>query len=97
MTAREHAPGHFDGDGCVFITEGHFTPPAPLTACPECRNDKHANCTHVADYNTDDTPIDCRCGCVDSRTCPACADVVPEGFSLDDHLNCNWPIEGNET
>ena len=34
--------------------------------------------------------IDCACGCVESRTCPSCADVVPEGWTLDDHFNCNW-------
>lgn len=25
------------------------------------------------------------------RTCPNCGDVVPVGFTLDDHLDCNWP------
>ncbi len=26
-----------------------------------------------------------------SRTCPSCKDVVPFGWTLDDHFNCNWP------
>lgn len=59
--------------------------------CPECVQGKHGNCTHVADLEDDDTPIDCACGCLESRTCPSCADVVPEGWTLDDHFNCNWP------
>jgi hypothetical protein len=64
-----------------------------FTVCPECRSGKHRNCTHVADYETDNTIIECACGCVESRTCPNCADEVPPGWTLDVHLNCHWPEE----
>lgn len=90
MRTRDYEPGHFDGDGCVFPDPGHFVSER-LTVCPECRQGKHVNCTHVADYEADDTPIDCACGCVESRTCPSCADVVPVGWTLDVHHNCNHP------
>ena len=59
--------------------------------CPECRDGKHSNCTHDALDDTTDDVVDCYCGCEPSRTCPSCSDVVPEGWSLDDHHNCNWP------
>ena len=27
------------------------------------------------------------------QTCGNCGDVVPLGWTLDDHFNCNWPEE----
>lgn len=58
--------------------------------CPECRDGKHTICIHEALTDGDEF-VDCACGCETSRTCPSCRDVVPVGFTLDDHLNCNWP------
>lgn len=63
-------------------------PPRPM--CPECRAGKHAICIHQA-LSDGDEFVDCACGCEPSRTCPTCRDVVPIGWTLDDHLNCNWP------
>ena len=62
----------------------------PDLICPECRDGKHQNCVQ-ADLSDSDEFVDCQCGCEPSRTCPNCGDVVPEGFTLDVHLNCNWP------
>lgn len=60
--------------------------------CPECRDGKHLNCIHEA--MVDDEFVDyCACGCEPSRTCSSCRDVVPEGWTLDDHFNCNWQVD----
>ena len=64
--------------------------PRSEAVCPECVAGKHSSCTHFA-FDADDEEVDCRCGCKPSRTCPNCADVIPEGWTLDDHFNCNWP------
>lgn len=63
-------------------------PPRPI--CPECRDGKHSICIHQA-LSDDDEFVDCACGCEPSRTCPSCRDVVPVGWTLDDHFNCNFP------
>lgn len=58
--------------------------------CPECAAGKHSSCAHFG-FDAADEETDCQCGCETSRTCPSCADTVPEGWTLDDHLNCNNP------
>lgn len=63
----------------------------PRAICPECRDGKHGNCIHEA-LSADDEILDyCACVCETARTCPSCGDVVPAGWTLDDHFNCNWP------
>jgi len=68
--------------------------PPKRPMCPECRDGKHAICIHQA-LSDDDEFVDCACGCEPSRTCPSCRDVVPVGWTLDDHFNCNWPEDHN--
>jgi hypothetical protein len=62
----------------------------PRPVCPECHDGKHHICIREALSDTDEI-VDCACGCEESRTCPNCRDVVPVGYTLDDHMNCNWP------
>ncbi len=64
--------------------------PAKRISCPECVAGKHPSCAHFA-FDDADEEIDCQCGCEPSRTCPSCGDTVPEGWTLDDHFNCNHP------
>ncbi|KQQ65718.1 hypothetical protein [Microbacterium sp. Leaf320] len=63
--------------------------------CPECRDGKHSICIHQS-LSDGDEFIDCACGCEPSRTCPSCKDVVPIGWTLEFHLNCNWPEDFEE-
>lgn len=89
---------HCNGSGIIPVSKDPdeiadcacTDPPRPV--CPECGNGKHSICIHEALSEGDDF-VDCACGCEPSRTCPSCRDVVPFGYTLDDHLNCNWPEE----
>lgn len=85
-----------------FTVHGDPDCPGRRLVCPECRDGKHAICIHEAMRAADDEIVDCACGCEPSRTCPSCKDVVPVGWTLEVHFNCNWPedfepIERGET
>lgn len=104
MTRRSEFPprpdcAHCKGSGIIAVSKDPdevadcvCTDP-PRTKCPECRDGKHGNCIHEALTDDTDEFVDCVCGCEPSRTCPSCGDVVPFGWTLDDHLNCNYPEE----
>ena len=85
---QELCPNWAGDGGCPCKTLG-IEPQRPV--CPECTAGKHAGCSHLGGVDEYDDIVDCACGCEPSRTCPQCADVVPPGFTLDDHFNCNWP------
>ncbi len=65
------------------------TPPARIV-CPECVAGKHTSCAHFG-FDSDDEETDCQCGCETSRTCRAAPTTVPPGWTLECHLNCNYP------
>ncbi len=99
MTRRsDPRPGcaYCKGSGIVPVSKdpdeiGDCVCTDPRPTCPECRDGKHGNCIHEALTDETDEFVDCACGCEPSRTCPSCKDSVPPGWTLEVHLNCNWP------